>query len=205
MQFYTGVLKKKKCYQRDADSLRLCSIRLLFCLVIVSAPLGCMSALLKGFFCAIAEVERDLGFQSWSKPGSQCRLSEDLNCLVVGGCVRSATKMECKRKLLNWLKCPLDETPKIDELAENPLVAFSEFARETESNNGHLGHCWVVIDKKCLRLSNMVRWEQNCALVLADSSCKVEFNSDSYPTAKKAVPYWWCANTPSRTRPAACT
>lgn len=88
--------KKEKCYQRDADSLRLCSIRLLFCLVIVSASLGCMSALLKGFFCAIAEVERDLGFRSWSKWGIQCRLSEDLNCRMVGGCGESATKVERK-------------------------------------------------------------------------------------------------------------
>lgn len=197
--------KKKNCYQRDVDSLRLCSIRLLFRLVIVSASLGCMSALLKGFFSSIAEVERDLGFQSWSKWGSQCRLSEDLNCRMVGGCGESATKVERKRKLLNWLICPLDETPKIDELAKNPSMAFSEFAWQPKTDNGHLGHCWVVIDKKCLQLNNMVRREQHCALVLAGGGCKVEFNSDSCPTAKKAVPYWWSANTPSRTHPAACT
>lgn len=66
-QFPTGIFEEEKCHQHDVDSLRLSSIRLFFGLVIVSASLGCMSAFLKGFFCAIAKVERDVGFQSWSK------------------------------------------------------------------------------------------------------------------------------------------
>lgn len=148
--------------------------------------------------------------QKWSaiwdfRVGASKGASVDFQKTSIVGCGESTTKVERKRKLLNWLKCPLDETAKIDELAENPSAAFGKFAWEPKSNNGHLGHCWVVIDKKCLRLNNMVRREQHCALVLAGGSCKVEFNSDSYPTAKKAVPYWWSANTPSRTRPAACT
>lgn len=109
---------------------------------------------------------------------------------MLGG---GATEREA-RVNLNCLKRSLDVQLKIDEWAVNPSAASGGFAWGPKSNGNNPRHCWVVIDKKKkkknLRLNNMGSREQRCALVLAGRICKVEFNSDSYKTAKQVVPYW---------------
>lgn len=204
-RFPTCVFEEIKCRQLDADSLRLCTITLFFFLSRYCVWCsGVHERLLERLLLCEWRSRARSGISELEQVRE--RVSTFRRPQLSGGRrVWGECNLERKRKLLNWLKCPLDETPKIDERAENPSAAFGGFAWEPKSNGKDPGHCWVVIDKKCLRLNNVGSREQRCALVLAGRSCKVEFNSDSYTTAKQAVPYWWSANTPSPSRPAACT